>query len=111
MVHFYERPEKFDSDGAVRTLEECLGRAVAVAHKLDDMSQDLCTDAVYLSRALSQARRPPRPPPRLAQNTRKNSAPRSRPLTPPPPAAVSALVSQERQPRWDEDEDPMITNK
>jgi COP9 signalosome complex subunit 3 len=71
MVHFYERPEKFDSDGAVKTLEACLGRAVAVAHKLDGMSQDLGTDAVYLSRALSQ----------------------------------------ERQPRWDEDEDPMITNK
>jgi len=71
MVHFFERPEKFDSDAAVKSLEDCMARAINVAHKLDEMNQDLCTDAIYLSRALSQ----------------------------------------ERQPRWEEDEDPMITNK
>ena len=71
MVHFFERPEKFDSDAAVKSLEACMGRAMDVARKLDGMNQDLCTDSVYLSRALSQ----------------------------------------ERQPRWEEEEDPMITNK
>ena len=48
-----------------------MGRAMDVARKLDGMNQDLCTDSVYLSRALSQ----------------------------------------ERQPRWEEEEGPMITNK
>jgi hypothetical protein len=71
MVHFFERPEKFDSDAAVKTLEACMQRAINVAQKLDGMNQDLCTDSIYLSRALSQ----------------------------------------ERQPRWEEEEDPMITNK
>ena len=71
MVHFFERPEKFDSDAAVKTLEACMQRAINVAQKLDGMNQDLCTDSTYLSRALSQ----------------------------------------ERQPRWEEEEDPMITNK
>ena len=71
MVHFFERPEKFDSDAAVKGLEACMRRAMDVAQKLDGMNQDLCTDSVYLSRALSQ----------------------------------------ERQPRWEEEEDPMITNK
>ena len=69
MVHFYERPEWFDSDAAVAALGDCMRRAVDVATRLDAMNADLSTDAVYLSRALTQ----------------------------------------ERQPRWEEEDDAMVT--
>ena len=58
MVQFHERQERFDSQGAVAVMEENIGRAISLAHKLQETNVQLSTDTNYLSRIASQERQP-----------------------------------------------------
>eukprot|EP00966_Prymnesium_polylepis_P242329 5604101-Prymnesium_polylepis.1 len=58
MVQFDEREERFDSHDAAAVMEASIGRAIALAQKLQQTNVQLTTDHNYLSRIASQERQP-----------------------------------------------------
>jgi len=56
MVRFNEWEERFDSQSTVNGMEQSIGRAIALAQKLQEMNLQLAVDHNYLSRVSSQDR-------------------------------------------------------
>lgn len=56
MVRFHEWEERFDSQSTVNGMEQSIGRAIALAQKLQEMNLQLAVDHNYLSRVSSQDR-------------------------------------------------------